>query len=301
MSSDGVLSDESGALVIKPCTTREVKFYTSASEHPSFKKWMPTFLGTLELTDPAESVPKADGAPVALEAALPPPLPPTNDRKTSIVLQNLTHGFQKPCVLDVKLGAQLWDEDAKPEKRARLDAVSDVTTSRSLGMRVAGMRVWKGEKEGGYKAYDKQYGRTFTAENCVVAVKEYLGGVVTEEQRILLAKRFLEKVKEVQEMLEKEESRMFSASLLFVYEGDEKALELALGEEEKNKSKDRLEGTEETDEDGDGDGDDEAVKKAVELKLIDFAHASWTPGKGPDENALQGVRSMGKLLAELAG
>ena len=44
MASDGVLSDESGALVIKPCTAREVAFYTSAAEHPRFQKCMPSFL-----------------------------------------------------------------------------------------------------------------------------------------------------------------------------------------------------------------------------------------------------------------
>lgn len=40
--------------------------------------------------------------------------------------------------------------------------------------------------------------------------------------------------------------------------------------------------------------------KVHDLRLIDFAHASWTPGQGPDENVLMGVRSLIRLLDELA-
>lgn len=197
--------------------------------------------------------------------------------------------------MDVKLGAQLWDEQAPQSKRDRLDAVSNATTSHSLGMRVAGMRVWKGEGAGGYRVYDKHYGRTFTADNCIEAVKEYFVSDITEDQKKLLARRFLEKVKKIRAVLEVQESRMFAASLLFVYEGDGKALEQALKEEEENSKK-----PPKVDDDDDDDGDDKDVKKVEELKLIDFAHASWTPGEGPDENSLQGVRSTEKLLAELA-
>ena len=275
MASDGVLSDESGALVIKPCTAREVAFYTSAAEHLRFQKWMPTFFGTLELSGPE-----------------PTAGPATHNRNTSIVLQNLTYGFDKACVLDIKLGAQLWDDEAPQEKRDRLDAVSNTTTSRSLGLRIAGMKVWKGEAAGGYKVFDKHYGRTFTADNCLEAVKEYFSADISEEQKKLIAERFLKNVTEIREVLEGQESRMYSASLLFVYEGDGKALETALKEEEANAKKPPK------DEDDDSE-EDEKVKKVEELKLIDFAHANWTPGKGPDENALQGVRSTERLLAEV--
>ncbi|PUU75856.1 inositol polyphosphate kinase-domain-containing protein [Tuber borchii] len=271
---DGVLSDESGALVIKPCTAREVAFYTSAAEHPTFQKWMPTFFGTLELSGPE-----------------PTAGPATHDRNTSIVMQNLTYGFDEACVMDIKLGAQLWDDEAPQEKRDRLDAVSNATTSRSLGLRIAGMKVWKGKAAGGYKVFDKHYGRTFTADNCLEAVKEYFSADISEEQKKLIAERFLKKVTEIREVLEGQESRMYSASLLFAYEGDGKALETALKEEEENAKK--------PPKDEDDDSEDEKVKKVEELKLIDFAHANWTPGKGPDENALQGVRSTERLLAEL--
>jgi 1D-myo-inositol-tetrakisphosphate 5-kinase/inositol-polyphosphate multikinase len=277
-SSDGVLSDESGSVVVKPCTEREVAFYESALAHPEFAKWMPTFFGTLSLSGnvaPDADITDGDGKP--------------HDRKSSLVLQNLTYGFDKPCVLDVKLGAQLWDQYASLEKRARLDAVSDKTTSRKLGLRIAGMRVWKGEAEG-YKAYDKFYGRDFTADNVIDAIKEYFTSDISPEQVKLIAGRFTAKLTEIRKVLESQESRMYSASLLFVFEGNGKVLDQAL-EDEKNRQP--------KDEDEDDEDDDEKIKMVEELKLIDFAHADWTPGQGPDENALQGVRSMEKLMAEL--
>lgn len=282
-SSDGVLSDESGALIIKPCTAREVSFYESIHTHPGFAKWVPTFLGTLELSD---TLPGAA-----------PSVTPTNNRNTSIVLSNSTHGFQKPCVLDIKLGAQLWDNDAPQDKRDRLDAVSNKTTSRSLGMRIAGMRVWK--KEGSYKVYDKLFGRTFTAENAVDAVREYFDSDITPTHVSLLVKRFRDKVTEIRAVLEAEESRMYSASLLFVYEGDGKALDEALAEEAENAKKPAK--TQEEEDEGEEEEEEKKVKKVEDLKLIDFAHATWTPGEGPDENALQGVRSVEKLFTELLG
>lgn len=207
------------------------------------------------------------------------------------MLQNLIYGFEKPCVLDIKLGAQLWDDYAPQAKRDRLDAISDNTTSRSLGMRVAGMKVWKKEEKG-YKVYDKHYGRVFTANNVVDAFKEYFTSEITPSQVKLIAGRFLTKVKEAKKVLESQESRMYSASFLFVYEGDEKALDQALEDEKICKP---------VDEDKDSDDDaDEKIKMVEELKLIDFAHASWTPGQGPDENALQGVTSVENLLAKIA-
>ncbi|KAF8472050.1 inositol polyphosphate kinase-domain-containing protein [Kalaharituber pfeilii] len=287
---DGVLSDESGSLVIKPCTAAEVSFYeVSCSEHPEFAAHMPTFFGTLQLSEPSSDTPV-----------------PTHNRNTKIVLSNVAYGFTRPCVLDVKLGAQLWDENASAEKRARLDKVSNESTSRNLGMRIAGMKVYKGSAskdpavdEMGYRVYDKYYGRVFTAENVIEGIKEYLISELTEEQVVLVAKRFLERVRAVRKLLESQESRMYSASLLFCYEGDRAAFEEALKQEERKAAEDKENDKEEAEEEEEEDEDDK-IKKVEDMKLIDFAHATWTPGKGPDENALQGVRSMEKLLAQIA-
>lgn len=51
---------------------------------------------------------------------------------------------------------------------------------------------------------------------------------------------------------------------------------------------------------GDDDEDEEDAPKVHDLRLIDFAHATWTPGAGPDENVLMGIRSLIKMFQELA-
>jgi 1D-myo-inositol-tetrakisphosphate 5-kinase/inositol-polyphosphate multikinase len=129
---------------------------------------------------------------------------------------------------------------------------------------------------------------------------------------------------------------MYSASVLVVYEGDVEAMEHAIEEEQKAPAP-RSQEEEDDDDDeefelpeeafelvnvqlGDGmpqqainisidpqtmqipedDDEEDETPKVHALRLIDFAHASWTPGQGPDENILKGVRSLVKVFEELA-
>lgn len=208
-------------------------------------------------------------------------------------------------MLDIKLGAQLWDEAAKPEKRARLDEVSRASTSGSLGYRIAGMRTFVGEKgpevpgdlkeyveadDKGYWVYNKMYGRKFSAEDVEEGFKAYLLPQVKSKEDVdrasEVATYFLDQVTDIQKVFESKESRMYSASILFVYEGDR---------EEYEKTKKVLADYKPS---GDEEDEDEDLPKLAAVKMIDFAHATWHPGKGPDENALHGIRNANKILKE---
>ncbi|KAF2198267.1 SAICAR synthase-like protein [Delitschia confertaspora ATCC 74209] len=335
---DGVLSDSSGALVIKPCTAAEIAFYESvAASHPDLVPYLPTFMGTLQLspeqqstsidtdTDTGASTPTPftqPGETITTDSGFIQTahgLERLHGRKLStelhIVLENLTHGFIKPNVLDLKLGAQLWDNDAKPEKRARLDKVSAETTSGSLGFRIAGMRTFKGVKApevgeaiknfvekvdgegGGYWVYNKMYGRSFNAENVVEGFEDFIFPGTKSQEDVERAREvlsyFLDEVKGALKVWEGKESRMYSASILLVYEGDmvayreTKRLLAELAERQ-------------VDEEEEGDEEDEPpVRKLAEVKMIDFAHATWVPGQGPDENALRGIRSTVNILEDM--
>ena len=224
-----------------------------------------------------------------------------------IVLENITHGFKRPNVLDLKLGAQLWDEAAKPEKRARLDEVSNKTTSGSLGFRIAGMRTYVGadapevpadlkefvENNGSdYLVYNKMYGRKFKAEEIEEGFWAYVlpQGKAKSKAELERAREvltyFLGEVRDIQKAFEGKESRMYSASILLVYEGD-------LDEYEKTKK------VLASHQPKDDDDEDEDLPKLAAVKMIDFAHATWHPGQGPDENALRGIRSTNKILGDL--
>lgn len=58
-----------------------------------------------------------------------------------LVLENLTHRFVRPNVLDIKLGTQLFDEHASEEKKARMTKAAADTTSAQTGVRLTGFQV----------------------------------------------------------------------------------------------------------------------------------------------------------------
>lgn len=306
---------------------------------------------------------------------------PSNGKKLetglSIVLENVASGFRRPNVLDVKLGSRLWADDAPPSKRTKLDAVSQETTSSSLGYRIAGMKIWTGKngetdegeltdpyatkyegaegakgeviEKNGYRRYDKWYGRSFNERNVRQGFETFLAGAKAGnvDRSKLVARRLAEELRNVRRVLESEESRMYSSSVLVIYEGDPEAMEVAL-EEEKKMEERRNEGAEGGDQDqdeedeevdfeipqenlelvdvqlgdgmpqrainisidpqtaqmpmdlGDDEDEEEETPKVHDLRIIDFAHAQWTPGEGPDENVLKGIRSLIQIFEELA-
>ena len=335
--SDGVLSDRSGAVVIKPCKQAEIDFYQSVtaqndSAHPHFVLYIPTFIGTLTLNnpDPETAVPALpdnnnsqaipiSSAPNAISHApvVEKAWTPSNGGKITtdlaIVLENIAASFKKPNILDVKLGARLWDDNAPPAKRARLDKVAEETTSKPLGFRIAGMRTWQGSgisadgsnglsADDGYRLYGKDYGRQFTAETIRQGFEDFFlldrDAVANKGPLRKVINHFLEDLEGLKLVLEGEESRMYSSSLLFVYEGDGDALEDAFVAEKEDQGvmTDGVRGDEAShgsDEEEDGDEGKPGVQA---LKLIDFAHAEWTPGRGKDENLLHGLRSVIKIL-----
>lgn len=304
--------------------------------------------------------------------------------ETSIVLDNAAYGFRAPNIMDCKLGTRLWADDAPAEKKKRFDAIAAETTHRSHGFRVAGMRTYMGSADPakldaeGYRKYDKDWGRvTVRPHNIVESMRHFIfnpaAGVADEDARFV-CDLFLEDLKEVERMLLREESRMYSASLLFVVEGDGEALALAIREakaaaaaaaaaavvvvaEQENGGRlrkaaktseaqkcpnfsstrvdsgigmgddDLEEHTEgvkvsvaellagggaidhdSDDSDNDADSDDDhggggkrpKERKIYSLRLIDFAHAEWVPGQGPDENVLFGIRSLIDIFRQMA-
>ncbi|CAD6504721.1 BgTH12-00226 [Blumeria graminis f. sp. triticale] len=339
---DGILCDADGELLIKPCTSTEIDFYeTSIAFYPEFVDLMPRFVGTLSLNDqipnPAikEDVTNLPPQPnqTSIEESIESLQPGGSTNKDfnfipeltegpslqcmanstsghriatdkAVVLENVSYGFHKPNILDVKLGVRLWADDAPEDKRNRFDKITAESTHKDLGFRIAGMRVWQGPSskgedvdEDGYKIYDKNYGRFYVnKDNVEDAFKSFIfneGAGLNEELGKIVLQAFLADLNRIQSALESHENRMFSASLLFVFEGDGNILRNAMEEA----STQSIAKEAESDDD---EEDDEAGLKIYAVKLIDFAHAKWTPGNGPDENTLIGVRSVIKILNNLA-
>lgn len=58
-----------------------------------------------------------------------------------IVLEDLTAGFVQPCILDIKMGTQTFEEDADFMKKLKLGFVDSMSTTKWLGCRVVGMKA----------------------------------------------------------------------------------------------------------------------------------------------------------------
>lgn len=289
------------------------------ASYPNFAELMPTFLGTLELGDQHNAAALEEkGAALIAKHSIPEVVVPVNTTKRittnlAVVLENAAHGFVRPNILDVKLGVRLWADDALPEKKQRFDKVTAETTHKDLGFRIAGMRVWQGPDavgklgldEEGYKIYDKNYGRfDLNKDNVHEAFRNFIfneSAGVDDELGRLVSQAFHSDLRRIQKVLEEQESRMFSASLLFVFEGDGVALRSAM--EEASRSPATLPNVDGESDQSDDDDDLEgsSMPKIYTVKVIDFAHAFWTPGQGPDENSLLGVRSVANILESLGG
>ncbi|KAH6605404.1 inositol polyphosphate multikinase [Trichoderma cornu-damae] len=269
---------------------------------------------------------------------------PTQGKKiktnTSVVLENASYGYKKANILDVKLGVRLWADDAPAEKKKRFDTISSQTTHGNLGFRISGMRVYQGSEdesswdEEGYKIYDKDFGRlTVTDDNVVDAFRRFVfneSAGVDQELGRAVCSAFARDLQRIEKVLASHETRMYSSSLLFIFEGDGAALGAAIDKGNEIMERDSAESytyppvtrtnmgmesrmdsgivlededdyDDEDDEDEDEDEDDLRLPQVYALKLIDFAHASFTPGQGPDENTLTGVRSLLRIFKELAG
>ncbi|KAL9631821.1 MAG: hypothetical protein Q9164_005683 [Protoblastenia rupestris] len=344
--SDGVLSDPSGAMIVKPCKQSEIDFYESTSSHPGILPFIPTYMGRLSLgSDTAQAagalILPGETTPDELTRKNTAELPvlghawePSNggkiDTDHAVVLENIAADYKKPNILDVKLGARLWADDAPAEKRAKLDKAAAETTSKPLGFRIAGMKTYQGSgaSEGsnvtahGYRLFDKHYGRSFIAQTVQQGFNEFFRlqeGVQPSGAIRKVINRFIRDLQDIADAIGKEESRMYSASLLFVYEGDASTLDVAFSEEKdllssyhgkhqsgngtvngNGSTNGTSSGTngisDEADDDDKSEEDQPSFPSIQSLKLIDFAHAEWTPGQGPDENLLHGMRSVIKML-----
>ena len=111
-------------------------------------------------------------------------------------------------------------------------------------------------------------------------------------------------VRRIQKLMEKEETRMYSTSLLLIIEGDREALQRARENEKASKKDPAPEDNEgeyvlqdeDEEEEEEEEEDEETEFLTCSASLIDFAHAAFTPNLGPDENTLRGIRNVRVIL-----
>ncbi|AGO13727.1 AaceriAGL144Cp [[Ashbya] aceris (nom. inval.)] len=321
---DGTLTDIDERLIFKPAVDQEVEFYTNIISREDregvdfpLECWMCVFVGTL--SEGILNVENNDGIMMLKGEDV---VEPTTDylqhlslssdhTQKYLVLENLTYGYRRPNILDIKLGKVLHDENAPEEKKARLAAVSASTTSGSLGFRVCGMKIERNdlvaqldkahyeEEEDDYIFVNKMYGRSRTVDDVLDAIRLFFNAPkLPEHRRSELINRFGTRLRLFYNTLLDEEVRMFSSSLLFIYEGDPERWDMEHAVDSVLNEPSFLDGDSECSSE---DWDKSCNIPLSSMSLIDFAHSKLTPGKGYDENVIIGVENLMEVFDKICG
>ena len=57
------------------------------------------------------------------------------------MLENLVANFEYPCIMDLKMGTRLHDDNATETKKQSHESKVNETTSGALGLRITGIQV----------------------------------------------------------------------------------------------------------------------------------------------------------------
>ncbi|EGG09308.1 uncharacterized protein MELLADRAFT_71264 [Melampsora larici-populina 98AG31] len=273
--------------IMKRACPREVEFYEDlvhqldAVHSPSiWSGWRPVFYGR----QPPEKESSTDEVFIVLENLVPICTNPT-----------LRTGFTHPNVLDIKLGKQLYDNDASEEKKERMTRTAAETTSARFGIRLTGGKVWNNDTRA-YETLPKTFGKSLDPQGSDLKAgfsrffpialpdgetlqgNQYSsrltvspGGIPAILMARLLEDVLLPRFNRLSNHVSRFEWQVYGSSLLVVYEGDSEALSRAF--EGDNITEDRFLGI---------------------VKLIDFAHA-WK-AQQPDAGLLDAFDTLSNLL-----
>ncbi len=246
--------------------------------------------------------------PLATDAPIPPPLPVLNrpmnpkDAQTHqdtrveffLLLEDLTAGMKRPCIMDLKMGTRQYGVEADAKKQASQRRKCANTTSKPLGVRVCGLQVWDRSTEI-YIFQDKYFGRDLkVGREFQDALMRFLYDGVDKQSIIRHIPTIINKINLLEVQIKQLNGyRFYAASLLMFYDGapDEELDPAAVGDK-KRRGKD------------------------IDFKIADFANCVTAengsgigkscPPQHPDaldRGFLRGLKSLrkyfGKILKEV--
>ena len=201
-----------------------------------------------------------------------------------ILLENVAARFRHPCILDLKMGTRQHGDDVSPEKKERFTERCRSTTSSSLGVRIGGMQVYRGDGDQCFWV-NKIYGRSLGVDGFKQTLHQFLLHDFFGLRKDLLDP-IIDRLKDLHRNIQSCDTyRFYSSSLLIVYDACCQATHLA---------------TDLRNDESCGSG------HVVEVRLIDFAHFTrsgfqndTTVHIGPDRGFLFGLENLIDIFSDM--